>query len=187
MALYHLCPPPIVVSCHLLTSCPRLLCCLSGHPNRYRLLAASFPFPFPFPFRSSLGPSSFVRPFSSSLSPYPPGRTRHLPLLPSVSTSGPYADGYGDGYDSLMAEFTWPHQQANIQYYNIGVDICDKWATSDKKEVQHTRQRGARVYPIGPSSFSADRFRSSLCRLTITITITRTRTPLILLVFSPLR
>lgn len=46
----------------------------------------------------------------------------------------------GKGYEYVMKNFQWPHVQAGLQEYNIGVDICDKWAKSEKKDVRRPKQ-----------------------------------------------
>ena len=59
---------------------------------------------------------------SQTLSPYPPGRSRHL-IPPSAADIAS-----GKGYAALTASFRWPHIEAGVTHYNIGVDISDKWA-----------------------------------------------------------
>lgn len=59
---------------------------------------------------------------ASPLSPYPVGRSRHL-VPPSAQEIAA-----GTGYAALTSSFRWPHLEANLTHYNIGVDISDKWA-----------------------------------------------------------
>lgn len=68
-------------------------------------------------------------------SPYPTGRTSHLtpPTQDDTDTLS--------RYDRLRRDFTWPHVDAGLTHYNIGWDVCDKWAHSDKKHVRNNRRQ----------------------------------------------